>query len=146
MWSLAYYINNGYQIGPWKHSLVTLNQMLNCLFCVLTDMAELQTMSNQLPDLPDQVCMSVEDTLKALGAVTADDLKYITVGDLLPVSKPIQARRLAMAWAQNSKCKAFPPQHSTLIGYDVVLWFSFKINCLTLLWTFLSSQINCYKQ
>lgn len=72
-------------------------------------MAESQTMGNAiaavLPDLPDQVLMSVEDTLKALGAVTADDLKYITEGDLLPVLKPIQARRLVAAWAQNSKCK-----------------------------------------
>ena len=31
-----------------------------------------------LSDLPDQVVKSVEDTLKALGAATTDDLKYFT--------------------------------------------------------------------
>lgn len=82
-------------------------------------MAESQTISDAiaavLPDLPDQVLKSVEDTLKALGAVTADDLQYITEGDLLPVLKPIQARRLVAAWAQNSECKTLPPQHSTIL-------------------------------
>uniref|UniRef100_A0A1A8LY87 Uncharacterized protein n=2 Tax=Nothobranchius pienaari TaxID=704102 RepID=A0A1A8LY87_9TELE len=54
-----------------------------------------------LPDLPDQLLKSVEDTLKTLGAETTDDLKYITENDLLPVLKPIQARRLVAAWTQN---------------------------------------------
>ena len=83
-------------------------------------MAESQMISDAvaavLPDLPDQVVKSVEDTLKALGAVTTDDLQYITEGDLLPVLKPIQARRLVAAWAQNSECKTLPPQHTSLIG------------------------------
>ena len=82
-------------------------------------MAESQMISDAvaaaLPDLPDQVVKSVEDTLKALGAVTTDDLQYITEGDLLPVLKPIQARRLVAAWAQNSECKTLPPQHNTLL-------------------------------
>lgn len=68
-----------------------------------------------LPDLPDQVVTSVEDALKALGAATTDDLQYITEGDLLPVLKPIQARRLVAAWAKNGECKTLPPQHSTLL-------------------------------
>lgn len=63
-----------------------------------------------LPDLPDQVVgKSVEDALKTLGAATKDDWQYITEGDLLPVLKPIQARRLVAAWAQNSECKTLPP-------------------------------------
>lgn len=82
-------------------------------------MAESQTISDAiaavLPDLPDQVLKSVEDTLKAHGVVTANDLQYITEGDLLPVLKPIQARRLVAAWAQNSECKTLPRQHSTLL-------------------------------
>lgn len=82
-------------------------------------MAESQTISDAvaavLPDLPDQVVKSVEDTLKALGAVTTNDLQYITEGDLLPVLKPIQARRLVAAWAQKGECKTLPPQHSTLL-------------------------------
>uniref|UniRef100_A0AAY4B042 Uncharacterized protein n=1 Tax=Denticeps clupeoides TaxID=299321 RepID=A0AAY4B042_9TELE len=65
-----------------------------------------------LPDLSDQVVKSVEDTLKALGATTTDDLKYITEGDLLPVLKPIQARRLVAAWAHNGKCKTLPPHYT----------------------------------
>lgn len=96
--------------------------MLNSLVYVLTDMAESQipkklsdAIAAVLPDLPDQVVKSVEDTLKALGAATTDDLQYITEGDLLPVLKPIQARRLVAAWAQNSECKTLPPQHSTLV-------------------------------
>lgn len=50
-----------------------------------------------LPGLPDEAVKFVEDTLEALGATTTDDLKYITEGDLLPVLKPIQARRLVNA-------------------------------------------------
>lgn len=82
-------------------------------------MAESQTISDAvaavLPELPEQVLKSVEDTLKALGAMTADDFQYITEGDLLPVLKPIQARRLVAAWAQSGECKTSPPQHSTLL-------------------------------
>lgn len=61
-----------------------------------------------LPDLPDQLVKSVEDTLKTLGAATTDDLKYITENDLLPVLKPIQARRLVAAWTQNSQYRTIP--------------------------------------
>ncbi|XP_036956914.1 uncharacterized protein LOC119021087 isoform X2 [Acanthopagrus latus] len=75
-------------------------------------MAESQTVSDAiaavLPDLPDHVLKSVEDTLKALGAVTADDLQYITEVDLLPVLKPVQARRLVAAWAQNKSSTPTP--------------------------------------
>ncbi|KAL7388921.1 hypothetical protein ABVT39_023412 [Epinephelus coioides] len=78
---------------------------------VNSDMAESQTISDAiaavLPDLPDQAVKSVEDTLEALGAVTADDLKYTTEGDLLPLLKPIQARRLIAALAQNA-CVRLP--------------------------------------
>lgn len=71
----------------------------------LIDMAESQKISSAVfPDLPVAVLNSVVDTLKALGAGTTDDLQYITEADLLPVLKPIQARRLVAAWAQNSKC------------------------------------------
>lgn len=48
------------------------------------------------PDLPVAVLNSVED-----------DLQYLTEGDMLPVMKSIQARRLVVAWAQNSKCIEF---------------------------------------
>ena len=82
--------------------------MLNFLLCVLTDMAESLKISDAisavLPDLPDEVVMSVEDTLKTLGAVTTDDLQYITEGDLLPILKPIQARRMVAAWVSVKHC------------------------------------------
>lgn len=61
---------------------VTLDFKLS-LLCVLTDMAESQiimAVAAVLSDLPDQVIKSVADTLKALGAVTKDDLQYITGG------------------------------------------------------------------
>lgn len=80
------------------------------VFVYLIDMAESQiqkirsAITAVFPDLPVAVLNSVEDTLKALGAESTDDLQYITEGDLLPVLKPIQARRLVVAWAQNSKC------------------------------------------
>ncbi|KAF6736314.1 hypothetical protein FQA47_007720 [Oryzias melastigma] len=61
-----------------------------------------------LPDLPDEVVKSVEETLKALGATTSDDLKYIKENDLLPVLKPIQARRLVAAWTQNASSISTP--------------------------------------
>ncbi|KAI4901191.1 hypothetical protein NFI96_030488 [Prochilodus magdalenae] len=59
------------------------------------------------PDLPVAVLNSVIDTLKALGAEITDDLQYITEGDLLPVLKPIQARRLIVSWAQNNADQEF---------------------------------------
>lgn len=55
------------------------------------------------PDLSAEVLTSVEDTLKALGTETADDLQYITEKDLVAVLKPVQARRLVAAWAHNRK-------------------------------------------
>ncbi|KAI4896941.1 hypothetical protein NFI96_030492 [Prochilodus magdalenae] len=68
--------------------------------------SEVQKISSAItavfPDLPVAVLNSVIDTLKALGAETTDDLQYITEEDLLPVLKPIQARRLIVSWAQNS--------------------------------------------
>ncbi|KAK3529335.1 hypothetical protein QTP70_029135 [Hemibagrus guttatus] len=71
------------------------------------DKSQVQKLSGAIaevfPDLPVAVLNSVVDTLKALGAETTDDLQYITEGDLLPVLKPIQARRLVVTWAQNSK-------------------------------------------
>lgn len=72
--------------------------------CISTDMTETQipkkisdAIAAVLPGLPDEAVKFVEDTLEALGATTTDDLKYITEGDLLPVLKPIQARRLVNA-------------------------------------------------
>lgn len=56
-----------------------------------------------LPGLANEVMAAVEDALEKLGTTTRDDLRFITEGDLLPVLKPIQARRLVAAWAQNSK-------------------------------------------
>ncbi|MEQ2227552.1 hypothetical protein ILYODFUR_038772, partial [Ilyodon furcidens] len=54
-----------------------------------------------LPGLSQEVLAALEDVLENLGTTTTDDLQYITEGDLLPVLKPIQARRLVAAWAQN---------------------------------------------
>jgi len=56
-----------------------------------------------LPGLSHEVVAAVEDALEKLGTTTTDDLQYITEGDLLPVLKPVQARRLVAAWAHNSK-------------------------------------------
>ncbi|KAJ8342336.1 hypothetical protein SKAU_G00322640, partial [Synaphobranchus kaupii] len=47
-------------------------------------------------------------SFEALGAETTDDLQFITEGDLLPVLKPIQARRLVVAWAQNNSTTPTP--------------------------------------
>ncbi|KAL6455511.1 hypothetical protein MHYP_G00360510 [Metynnis hypsauchen] len=75
---------------------------------ILQDMeqSEIQKISSAitvvLPDLPLAVLSAVVDTLKTLGAKTTDDLQYITEGDLLPVLKPIQARRLVVSWVQNN--------------------------------------------
>lgn len=70
--------------------------------------AQMQKISSAIaavfPDLPVAVFKSVVETLKTLGMETTDDLQYVTEQDLLPVLKPIQARRLVGAWAQNSKC------------------------------------------
>lgn len=70
-----------------------------------------------LPDIPDQILKSVEETLNMLGAATTDDLRYITEGDLLPVLKPIQARRLVAAWAQNGECST---PYNTLLLYSCI--------------------------
>ncbi|XP_049334937.1 uncharacterized protein LOC111195868 [Astyanax mexicanus] len=74
--------------------------------------SEIQKISSAItavfPDLPEAVLNSVIDTLKALGAETTDDLKYITEGDLLPALKPIQARRLVVSWAQNNSATPTP--------------------------------------
>ncbi|XP_054913457.1 uncharacterized protein LOC129377493 [Poeciliopsis prolifica] len=55
-----------------------------------------------LPGLSQEVLAALEDVLEKLGTTTADDFQYITEEDLLPVLKPIQARRLVAAWAQNN--------------------------------------------
>ncbi|XP_054887876.1 uncharacterized protein LOC129361166 [Poeciliopsis prolifica] len=55
-----------------------------------------------LPGLSQEVLAALEDVLEKLGTTTADDFQYITEGDKLPVLKPIQARRLVAAWAQNN--------------------------------------------
>ncbi|KAF6718832.1 hypothetical protein FQA47_007296, partial [Oryzias melastigma] len=73
---------------------------------LLRDMRD--AIAGVLPDLPDEVVKSVEETLKALGATTSDDLKYIKENDLLPVLKPIQARRLVAAWTQNASSISTP--------------------------------------
>uniref|UniRef100_A0A3B4CXI0 Uncharacterized protein n=1 Tax=Pygocentrus nattereri TaxID=42514 RepID=A0A3B4CXI0_PYGNA len=88
------------------------------MFVYLTDMAEseIQRINSAItavfPDLPVAVLNSVVDTLKALGAETTDDLQYITEGDLLPVLKPVQARRLVVSWAQNISICSNPPASS----------------------------------
>ena len=79
-----------------------------CLY--LADMEESQTetvrsaITAVLPDLPVAVLNTVEDALNSLGAETTHDLQLIKEADLLPVLKPIQARKLVVAWAQSSKC------------------------------------------
>ncbi|XP_032417636.1 uncharacterized protein LOC116722746 isoform X2 [Xiphophorus hellerii] len=55
-----------------------------------------------LPGLSQEVLAALEDVLEKLGTTTTDDFQYITERDLLPVLKPIQARRLVAAWAQNN--------------------------------------------
>ncbi|XP_025755308.1 uncharacterized protein LOC109194489 isoform X2 [Oreochromis niloticus] len=101
---------------------MSLGQSQTVCMCVLTDMAESQVLilknigdaiAGVLPDLPDQLLKSVEDTLKTLGAETTDDLKYITENGLLPVLKPIQARRLVAAWTQNVDVLLSPPSISS---------------------------------
>lgn len=81
MWPLSFYVNNGYQIVPLRHSLLSHYTRYKTVFCVLTDKAESPTISiavaAALQDLPDQVLKSIEDTLKTLGAVTANDLQHI---------------------------------------------------------------------
>ncbi|MED6262978.1 hypothetical protein ATANTOWER_031647 [Ataeniobius toweri] len=77
-------------------------------FCISTDMMDTQkdirdAIRAVLPGLSQDVLAALEDVLENLGTTTTDDLQYITEGDLLPVLKPIQARRLVAAWAQNSK-------------------------------------------
>lgn len=55
-----------------------------------------------LPGVSPEVVAAVE-ALEKLGTTSTDDLQYIPEGDLLPLLKPIQARRLVAMWAQNSK-------------------------------------------
>lgn len=108
-----------------------MGQSQTLCMCVLTGMAESQVLilknigdaiAGVLPDLPDQLLKSVEDTLTTLGAETTDDLKYITENDLLPVFKPIQARRLVAAWTQNGKCKTLSPHqtHRGLLKLEIL--------------------------
>ncbi|KAI4904724.1 hypothetical protein NFI96_027431 [Prochilodus magdalenae] len=106
------------------------------VFVYLTDMgeSEVQKISSAItavfPDLPVAVLNSVIDTLKALGAETTDDLQYITEGDLLPVLKPIQARRLIVSWAQNSSSCFTAGMFMLSIDQEVVNDHHFFRTCL----------------
>lgn len=97
-------------------------------------MAESQLLKNMgdaitevLPDLPDELVKLVEETLKTLGATTRDDLKYITENDLLPVLKPIQARRLVASWTQNGKFKRLLLNMIKPIKHDYRSWGGLKV-------------------
>lgn len=56
-----------------------------------------------LKDLSSSVLQSVVETLNSLGVTTPADFQYVQETDLLPVLRPIQARRLVSVWSQKSK-------------------------------------------
>ncbi|KAI4886137.1 hypothetical protein NFI96_015285 [Prochilodus magdalenae] len=96
--------------------------------------SEVQKISSAItavfPDLPVAVLNSVIDTLKALGAETTDDLQHITEGDLLPVLRPIQARRLIVSWGQNSKSVNVVFRYSNSnLSVSLSRFYMFHTNC-----------------
>lgn len=56
-----------------------------------------------LTDLASSVLQSVVEMLNSLGVTTPADFQYVQEMDLLPVLRPIQARKLVSAWSQTSK-------------------------------------------
>ncbi|KAJ8013127.1 hypothetical protein DPEC_G00050070 [Dallia pectoralis] len=53
-----------------------------------------------LKDLSSSVLQSVVDTLNSLGVTSPEDFQYVNESDLLPVLRPIQARKLVSAWSK----------------------------------------------
>jgi len=51
-----------------------------------------------LPNLPSTHISRLLETLEENGVECEDDLKHVTEADLLPILKPIQARKLLSAW------------------------------------------------
>lgn len=60
-----------------------------------------------LKDISSSVLQSVVETLNSLGVSSPEDFRYVQEADLLPVLRPIQARKLVSAWSQNSKYISF---------------------------------------
>ncbi len=51
-----------------------------------------------LPDLPEISKDILEEHLQSLGVETSDDFEFIEEADLLTVLRPIQARKVLVAW------------------------------------------------
>ncbi|KAI5613969.1 hypothetical protein C0J50_11194, partial [Silurus asotus] len=50
------------------------------------------------------VLQSVVETLNSLGVSSPEDFRYVQEADLLPVLRPIRARKLVSAWRQINSC------------------------------------------
>ena len=57
-----------------------------------------------LPDLPEMMKDILEETLNSLGVETSDDFQFIQEADLLTALRPIQARKVLVAW--KLRCKS----------------------------------------
>jgi hypothetical protein len=63
--------------------------------------SQLFTISDITSWLPSlQNADSIVQKLKETGVETTDDLRYVTEQDLVPMLKPIQARKLVSSWSQ----------------------------------------------
>ncbi|XP_060746176.1 tripartite motif-containing protein 29-like [Tachysurus vachellii] len=58
-----------------------------------------------LKDISSSVLQSVVETLNSLGVSSSEDFRYVQEADLLPILRPIQARKLVSAWSQISNIK-----------------------------------------
>ncbi|KAF7649571.1 hypothetical protein LDENG_00139380 [Lucifuga dentata] len=56
-----------------------------------------------LPDLAAAILNILEETLQSLGVETTEDFHFIQEADLLPVLRPVQARKLVAAWKQTTQ-------------------------------------------
>ncbi|RXN38123.1 hypothetical protein ROHU_001416 [Labeo rohita] len=56
-----------------------------------------------LKDISSSVLQSVVETLNSLGVSSPEDFRYVQEADLLPVLRPIQARKLVSAWSKNKE-------------------------------------------
>ncbi|CAK8690878.1 uncharacterized protein LOC143465988 [Clavelina lepadiformis] len=54
-----------------------------------------------LPNLPQEMLLQLENTLESLGVENKKDLIYVSEKDILPVLKPVQARKLITSWKQD---------------------------------------------
>jgi len=59
--------------------------------------------SEVLPDLPEMTKDILEETLQSLGVETYEDFTFIKEADLLSALRPIQARKVIVAW--KLRCK-----------------------------------------